>query len=537
MLAVGRKAERQQRTTSQWLSLLVVMAHSAAEAAFQISILVWAFDSAGASRAGSVALVGLAFAAVAASLASPMIRRIGAMQTYRFAGVAQALALAVLGAALALEVSAAPIIAVACLAYVALTLTRPAHYALLPTLIDDPRNLIRLTRDSRVAELVGIVTGPLLASAAFALSGAASAMAAAGICSGASLVCAARIDVPERSVDIGTIRELAGEPKPLLSQLRGEPGALAVIGLGLLHYIVIGTRGVLFITLAAQKSGSTSFAAIVTSCFSLGALTATLIGSRRLPPTVFPWMWGGAAAFAASMVLTAWTPNVVFACFAALAGAALATLETGNRTMLPRSLPSHVLGQVYAVQETMQMVGLAIGSIAAPLLIGTVGVGAACIFVGALPVVVVSGLRMRLQLLDRRGVERAEAVDVVARSTLFEGAPGSVVGALAFAMDRRAFDAGTVLVRKGDIGESLYLIVAGSADVSIDGRFIRAIGPGDYFGEVALLRGTTRTATIVAGEAGVLWELGSRPFLTAVTHASSDPRELATGRGLYADLA
>lgn len=85
---------------------------------------------------------------------------------------------------------------------------------------------------------------------------------------------------------------------------------------------------------------------------------------------------------------------------------------------------------------------------------------AASITVGVLPFVVVSALRVRLRLLDQRGVERAEAVDVVATSALFDGAPGSVLGALAFAMDRREFGAGTVLVREGDVGESLYLIAA-----------------------------------------------------------------------------
>jgi len=58
--------------------------------------------------------------------------------------------------------------------------------------------------------------------------------------------------------------------------------------------------------------------------------------------------------------------------------------------------------------------------------------------------------------------------------------------------------AGTVIAREGDPGIGLFVITKGTADVSIGGRKKVTLGPGDFFGEIALLDGGPRTATVTA---------------------------------------
>jgi CRP-like cAMP-binding protein len=58
--------------------------------------------------------------------------------------------------------------------------------------------------------------------------------------------------------------------------------------------------------------------------------------------------------------------------------------------------------------------------------------------------------------------------------------------------------AGTTLVHEGDFGHAMFAIVTGTADVIKDGSVIRTLGPGDVFGEIAVLSGGRRTATVVA---------------------------------------
>ena len=67
-------------------------------------------------------------------------------------------------------------------------------------------------------------------------------------------------------------------------------------------------------------------------------------------------------------------------------------------------------------------------------------------------------------------------------------------------VDEATFAPGDVLVRAGDPGDSLIVIRSGSASVEQDGRPIRQLGPGDFLGEIALIDGGVRTATVTALE-------------------------------------
>ena len=58
--------------------------------------------------------------------------------------------------------------------------------------------------------------------------------------------------------------------------------------------------------------------------------------------------------------------------------------------------------------------------------------------------------------------------------------------------------AGTVIAREGDPGVGLFVIVDGEAKVTIGGKLKSKLGPGDFFGEIALLDGGPRTATVTA---------------------------------------
>jgi CRP-like cAMP-binding protein len=57
---------------------------------------------------------------------------------------------------------------------------------------------------------------------------------------------------------------------------------------------------------------------------------------------------------------------------------------------------------------------------------------------------------------------------------------------------------GTTLIHEGDFGYSMFAIVTGNADVIQDGAVVRTLGPGDVFGEIAVLSGGRRTATVTA---------------------------------------
>ena len=73
------------------------------------------------------------------------------------------------------------------------------------------------------------------------------------------------------------------------------------------------------------------------------------------------------------------------------------------------------------------------------------------------------------------------------------------LGSVAQQTDEVDVPAGKVLARQGDVGDEFFLIDAGTAEVTRDGQHLADLGPGDFFGEMALLDETDRrNATVTA---------------------------------------
>jgi CRP-like cAMP-binding protein len=69
---------------------------------------------------------------------------------------------------------------------------------------------------------------------------------------------------------------------------------------------------------------------------------------------------------------------------------------------------------------------------------------------------------------------------------------------VAASMQERRFPAGSTVVQEGAGGAGFFVIEEGEGEVTVGGQSRRTVGPGDYFGEIALLTGSERTATITA---------------------------------------
>jgi CRP-like cAMP-binding protein len=95
------------------------------------------------------------------------------------------------------------------------------------------------------------------------------------------------------------------------------------------------------------------------------------------------------------------------------------------------------------------------------------------------------------------GVARA-TVDMLKRVPLFAGLEKRELEEIAGSMRERRVAAGGNVVEQGAGGAGFFIIDEGEGDVFVDGEHKNTIGPGDYFGEIALLTGSDRTATITA---------------------------------------
>jgi CRP/FNR family transcriptional regulator, cyclic AMP receptor protein len=110
------------------------------------------------------------------------------------------------------------------------------------------------------------------------------------------------------------------------------------------------------------------------------------------------------------------------------------------------------------------------------------------------------------------------AKTVFERDSLFRGLPQATIERIATLAVRRVHEAGSVVFMRGDPGDSLCGIVAGRVRIStsrMGGKevFLNLLGPGDTFGEIALLDGKPRTATATAITRTELTVIRRDPFL------------------------
>jgi CRP-like cAMP-binding protein len=101
------------------------------------------------------------------------------------------------------------------------------------------------------------------------------------------------------------------------------------------------------------------------------------------------------------------------------------------------------------------------------------------------------------------------------------------VDALARALVRVEVPAGDVVVREGDESDRFYVIESGNVRVTAtDGHLLREEGPGEYFGEIALLRGGARSATVRAVTPVAVVALERDDFLEGVGSQVRTAREV-----------
>jgi CRP/FNR family transcriptional regulator, cyclic AMP receptor protein len=109
-----------------------------------------------------------------------------------------------------------------------------------------------------------------------------------------------------------------------------------------------------------------------------------------------------------------------------------------------------------------------------------------------------------------------DQIEYLGNVPLFSSCSKKELKALQSLCDRVDVPAGKELVRQGTTGYECFVLLTGTADVAINGRFVTSLGPGAYFGELALLDKQPRSATVTASSASSLLVLGPRQFSTAL---------------------
>ncbi len=488
--------------------------------AYAVALPVYAYHSGGARAVGLLFFARMALAALAAPWLGVLADRWSRRQLMlsgdliRFAIFVGMTAVASAGG------SAYIVYVLAVTSTVVSGSYTPAQAALLPSLVETPDELTAANLVGNTISSVGMFAGPALGgillavstpSAVFALN------AALFLWSAAFVVRVPRDAPPQRAERPKFLPELTAGFRTVWR----TPALRVVIGLTTAEEVVYGALEVLLVVLALRllHSGNAGYGWLNTAMgvgSVAGAFVVAAVAARRRLAGGFGLgilLWGVALCLAAALSTLA--PALVLL---GIVGTAAILVQVTSVTLLQRSADNEVLGRVFAVLESLMLAGTAVGALVAPGLVSWLGARGALIAAGAFLPVLLVPLWPSLRRIDAEARIAEEPLELLRRIEIFAQLPEPVLERLASGAAAVSAAADQVVVARGEAGRHFYVIAAGRAGVEVEeGVVTRELGPGDFFGEIALLRDVPRTATVRALEPLRLYAVEREEFLAAVT--------------------
>jgi MFS family permease len=487
---------------------------------YEVALAVFAYRAGGATAVGLVTLARLLPAAFVAPFAALLGDRFQRRRIMVAADLARVCAMGGAAAAIYAGAPAAVVYALAVVAAVTGTAFAPAQSALLPSLARSPEELTAANATSTTLESVGFFAGPALGGLLLTFTGVGAVFALTAALFLWSALVLGRIRADSRGDATGQVDSIMREALAGFRAIIAERRLRLVVGLYGAQTLTAGIMRVLLVVAALRILDlGPSGVGYLNSAVGVGALAGilvllALIGGNRLGPVFGLGMvlWG------VPLVLFGLWPSVTSAvvCFGIL-GVANTLVDVAGLTLLQRAAPDEVRARVFGVLESVLLGTIGIGAVVAPLLTSAFGPRGALIAAGA-------GLSV-LALLFWRPLSVADTGAAVSESELallrsipiFAPLPLLTLEQLASRLSRVRVPAGEVVFRRGDAGDRFYVIGNGEVTVTVDGRPPVPLGPGGYFGEIALLRKVPRTATVTAHTDVELYALERDVFIAAVT--------------------
>ena len=208
----------------------------------------------------------------------------------------------------------------------------------------------------------------------------------------------------------------------------------------------------------------------------LGALAAAaLVGRGRLAADfgVGIFIWGVPIA-----LLAVW-PNQIFALvLLGIVGIGNTIVDVSGMTLLQRAAPDEVIARVFGVMESLFLLTVGLGALAAPLLLNWLGTRGALIAAGALLPLLVVPAWPRLNDMDRAARVPLERLAILQANSIFSPLPEPTLEQLAEGLEEVDAPPGKEVVRQGEPGDRFYLVKDGALEVYIDGKLVQTLGPG-----------------------------------------------------------
>ena len=497
-----------------------------AEGTYLVSLLVFAYDVGGVVAVGLITMLRSLPSGLLAPVLTALVDRFAPARVLLAVHLGRAAAIGVVAAVAALDLPPAIAVSAAALEGLLIGLHRATTLGFMPALARSPEELLAGNSVISLGEGIGSMLGPIVAGLLLLLGGPELGLTAAAAAYGGAAAITASITVGGAHRPRASHEAAAGTAARLHDMLGGfvalrrHRSAGLLVGLFGSQTFVRGALTVLIVAVAVDLLNiGQSGVGYLTSAFGAGGLVGaslamTVIVGRRLatPFAISLALWG-LPIFVIGLLPQAVAAFVLLG----MVGVANATLDVSGYTLLQRCVPNDVRRRVFGALESVAALGIAAGAALAPALIELIGLQATLIAVGAvLPV---------LALVTYPLVRRADDAAIVPERelALLRGVPMfaplslTIIEQLARDLEPVSYDAGDHVITQGEQGSCFYVIARGSVEIVHDGELVKVLGPGDGFGEIALLSERLRTASVVVRDPIEGYRLLRPAFLEAVT--------------------
>jgi MFS family permease len=500
-----------------------------AEWAFTVALGIVAYRAGGATAVGLVGLLRMAPSAVVAPFTAPLADRGRRERVLVLVSATRGVATGAAGIVVALDGPLPIVYVLAALSTIAGTLYIPAHSALLPSLCRTGQELTSANAVRGMLDSVATLAGPLLAAVLLKFTDVAVVFAFA---SGASLAAAAlvlrlRYDAPPRPAAPRGVHLMADVAEGIRTIVR-NPDLALLNGLTIAQTFTRGALTVFTVVVAldllriGERGVGTLTAAIGAGAVIGSVVASLLVGTRRLAR----WFAIGIALWGLPIALIPLFPSQAAALILlACVGFGNSLVDVGLYTLMARLAPDAVLARLFGLQESMVSLTVGLGALVASLLIDLTSVSVAMVAIGALCPILVAATWQRLKRPDRNIGKLDKEIGLLRGLPMLQPLPLPAVEQLARGLEPVRVPPGQAVFKQGDPADRFYVIEAGAADVIGDGRLVTTLGPGEGFGEIALLRRVRRTATVRAATDLELQALTCDRFLPVVTGFPPSSRE------------
>ena len=505
-------------------SLLLIeaawLAFNGAEWGIWLTLTVWAYTHGGPAAVSAIILVQLVPCIFVSPYLGAITDRARAGRVLSVGLLISGVTMAGLALAMALGAPRMLVFILAPITSLALSVPRPAQAALLPSVVRTPLELTAANVVSSWMENASVLIGPVLTGVLLGLGGPALAAGALAACALAGGFLVVGIPGPRPLNEPEEGASLTAEVRESVATVWRVPAARTLVAVVGSQYILVGALDVLYVVLAITTLGlGESGAGYLNSAFGLGgllgvAVTATLVARRRLAPALIAGLVTSALALGVLGIF----PTVIGA-FALLAvvGLSRTVFDVTGRILLQRAAPPQVMGQVFALLESLMDVGLAFGAILVPVLVGLSGARAALVGTALLSLAFLAVTWRRLRSIDAAADMPQVQIQLLRSIPIFRPLPAPELEGLARALVPVEAAAGSTLITEGEPGDCYYAIADGRVSVTKRGRDVATLGHGQGFGEIALIQDVPRTATVVALTDVSLYSLEKEPFVLALT--------------------